>query len=212
MALEVLDFELPPIGTNAFVVVDRERAACVVVDAPLNAFSTVESLLVRNGWTLEGLLLTHGHWDHTLDGHRFAAFGARIFGHEADRILFSEPQVMNAFAMPGIEMHPVAVTDWVKQGDCIELLGRTVEAREVPGHCPGSLLFWFKDAGIAFPGDAVFRGSVGRYDLPGGDFAALEASIRRQIYTLPDETRLYPGHGPPTTVAHERANNPFVRG
>ena len=84
--------------------------------------------------------------------------------------------------------------------------------RHVPGHCPGSVLFYFATAGVAFVGDALFNGGVGRTDLPGGDYAELERSIRTQIYTLPSNTVVYPGHGPATTVGDEKSLNPFVRG
>jgi glyoxylase-like metal-dependent hydrolase (beta-lactamase superfamily II) len=83
--------------------------------------------------------------------------------------------------------------------------------RHVPGHCPGSVLFWCETEGVAFSGDAIFEGSVGRTDFPGGSMALLEKSIREQIYSLPDATELYPGHGDATTVAREKAINPFVR-
>ncbi len=84
--------------------------------------------------------------------------------------------------------------------------------RHVPGHCPGNVLFYFKSLQAAFVGDALFNGSIGRTDLPGGNFDQLEQAIREQIYTLPDTTVVYPGHGPKTTVAQERTNNPYVSG
>lgn len=212
MNLEIRDFELPPIGTNAYVVIDGSSSTCVAIDAPLNAFATVERILVKEGLKLEALLLTHGHWDHMLDGWRFNEFGTPVFAHEADQRLLSEPALMSAFSLPGLEMKPVEVSTWVGQGQKLNLLGRTVEVREVPGHCPGSVLYWFSEDEVAFSGDALFRGSIGRYDLPGGDFNTLETSIQSQIYTLPENTRIFPGHGPETSVGHERTSNPFVRG
>ncbi len=211
MNLEIRDFELPPIGTNAYLVIDREASTCVVVDAPLNAFATVERILVKEGLKLEALLLTHGHWDHMLDGWRFNEFGTPVYAHAADRMLLSEPALMTAFSLPGLEMKPVEVSHWVEQGQKLNLLGREVEVREVPGHCPGSVLYGFLDDKVAFSGDALFRDSIGRYDLPGGDFDTLKVSIQSQIYTLPGEIRIFPGHGPETTVARERTSNPFVR-
>ena len=89
-------------------------------------------------------------------------------------------------------------------------VGSDIEVRHVPGHCPGNVLFYFSDAGAAFVGDALFAGSIGRTDLPGGSFASLEKAIRTQIYTLPDETLVYPGHGPDTTVGAEKSTNPYV--
>jgi glyoxylase-like metal-dependent hydrolase (beta-lactamase superfamily II) len=94
----------------------------------------------------------------------------------------------------------------------LEVAGLRFEVRHVPGHAPGNVLFYNAEANAAFVGDAIFAGSVGRPDLPGGDWPQLENSIRTQIYTLPEGTVLYPGHGPVTTVARERATNRFVRG
>ena len=86
----------------------------------------------------------------------------------------------------------------------------TVEVREVPGHSPGSVIFYCAELGAAFVGDAIFRESIGRTDLAGGDYPALVAAIRAQIFTLPDETALLPGHGPATSVGYEKDNNPYL--
>jgi glyoxylase-like metal-dependent hydrolase (beta-lactamase superfamily II) len=211
MSMRIEAFELPPIGTNAYFIWDAEREEAVVVDAPLNAFATIEKRLVETGCKLTALLMTHAHWDHLLDGWRFNAFDTPVYGHRDDEPLFTEPNRMGRFAFGGIEMKPMAIQHWLEDGQEISLLGRKIEARHVPGHCPGSLLFWFKDEGVAFAGDAIFNGGIGRYDLPGGSFEILEKSIRERIYTLPPNTVLYPGHGPETSVEREMAANPFVR-
>jgi glyoxylase-like metal-dependent hydrolase (beta-lactamase superfamily II) len=101
---------------------------------------------------------------------------------------------------------------WVAQDERFDALGTSVEVRHVPGHCPGNVLFHLAAHKMAFVGDALFNGSIGRTDLPGGSFEQLEHAIREQIYTLPPETILWPGHGPKTTVANERAHNPYVSG
>jgi glyoxylase-like metal-dependent hydrolase (beta-lactamase superfamily II) len=99
----------------------------------------------------------------------------------------------------------------MEQGDTFAALGLQVEVRHVPGHCPGNILFYLPVAKLALVGDALFNGSIGRTDLPGGSMEILADSIRRQIYTLPEETIVYPGHGPETTVGEEKTNNPYVR-
>ncbi len=105
---------------------------------------------------------------------------------------------------------PVRIDTWVAQGDRFAALGTEVEVRHVPGHCPGNVLFYFAGARTAFVGDALFNRGIGRTDLPGGSFEQLEHSIRTQIYSLPGDTTVYPGHGPETTVAEEMAENPYV--
>ena len=107
-------------------------------------------------------------------------------------------------------LEPVAVDAWVEQGDRLLALGREFEVRHVPGHCPGNVLFYEPRAKAALVGDALFNRGVGRWDLPGGDFAVLVVSIREQIYTLPDDTVVFPGHGPRTAVGEEKTDNPYV--
>lgn len=211
MTFELIKFELPPIGTHCYAVINPDLGKVSVFDAPLNAFPTIEKLCVERGLEMEGLYLTHGHWDHTLDAHRFAGAALPIFGHKGDEHLLTDPDCMSTYAMPGLQMRPVKVTRWLDDGQKMMIAGLSVEVRHVPGHSEGSILFWFRDCGFAISGDAIFKGSVGRTDFPGCSFAQLERSIIGQIYTLPSSTRLCPGHGPETTVSLEKSSNPFVR-
>jgi glyoxylase-like metal-dependent hydrolase (beta-lactamase superfamily II) len=203
--------ELPPIGTNAIALIEPERKECVIIDAPAEAHAWAKEVVAKHGCKIVALILTHGHWDHTLDGWKFAEEGIPTYGHEEDEVMFNEPSRMANFAMPGLELKPIKIDHWISQGQKLQLLGTQMEIRHVPGHCPGNILVYLESEAAAMVGDAIFAGSIGRYDLPGGDFSVLERSIREQIYTLPDETKIYPGHGPTTTVAAEKENNPFVR-
>jgi len=208
--MEIHTFPAGPIQTNAFLLLDREARSALLIDAPHDVLEDVDSLLKESGATLEALLLTHGHWDHTGDAGAIQARGVQVHAHEADRALFENPAVQAIFMIPGYDLAPVRIDHTVTQGQRLMLAGLEIEVRHVPGHCPGNVLFYFPALASAFVGDAIFAGSVGRTDFPGGGMAMLEKSIRSQIYTLPDETRLFPGHGPATTVARERATNPFV--
>lgn len=202
-----------PIGTNAYLLTDAARGEAVLIDAPGDIVALVEPILAGEKCRLTELWLTHGHWDHIQDAAKVVrATGAKTSGHEADRHFFETPEIMSAFLSGRITLEKVAIDRWVKQGDRFEALGLPVEVRHVPGHCPGNVLFYFGTQGAAFVGDALFAGSVGRTDLPGGSRAELEQSIRGQIYTMPGETAVYPGHGPSTTVDAEKRGNPYVRG
>ncbi|MFO8026553.1 MAG: MBL fold metallo-hydrolase [Opitutales bacterium] len=203
--------ELPPIGTNAMALLEPERKECVIIDAPAEAYPWARDLADRHDCKIVALILTHGHWDHILDAWKFAREGIPTYGHAEDELMFAEPSRMAAYAMPGLEFEPVRIDHWIEQGQELDLLGTRMEIRHVPGHCPGNVLVYLRDEAAAFVGDALFAGSIGRYDLPGGDFSVLEKSIREQIYSLPDATKIYPGHGPATTVAAEKEGNPFVR-
>jgi glyoxylase-like metal-dependent hydrolase (beta-lactamase superfamily II) len=203
--------ELPPIGTNAYALIEPERKECIIFDAPERAFEWATQIAKDHDCKISGLVLTHGHWDHILEGHRFVEAGIPTYGHPKDRELFEEPEKMADFSMPGLKFLPVKIDHWIKGGDTLDLLGEQLEIRHVPGHCPGNILVYLASANLVIVGDAIFAGSIGRYDLPGGDFSVLEKSIKTQIYTLPDETTIYPGHGVSTTVGEEKRGNPFVR-
>jgi hydroxyacylglutathione hydrolase len=209
--MEIKVYSLPPIGTNAYLVLPAGSDEAIVVDAPLNAYMTVEKIMVQTGRKVSALLMTHGHWDHTLDAWRFNEAGIPVYGHRGDERLYTQPTCMSAFSIPGQRMEPVRIDHWVEQGTQLSLAGLEIEVREVPGHSVGSVLFWLKDHGVAFSGDAIFAGSIGRTDLPGGDYGQLETSIQTQIYTLPDSTRLLSGHGPETSVQTEKQSNPYFR-
>ena len=199
-----------PIETNAYLLTDVARHEAVLVDAPHDVWPEVQALLHKTGCKLVALLITHGHWDHTGDAGRIQQSGVPLFAHEEDRMFIETPECMAMFTMPGLRLDPAKIDRLVKQGDTFELLGETVEVRHVPGHCPGNVLFYFRTTGAAFVGDAIFAGSIGRTDFPRCSFEQLAHSIRTQIYTLPDNTVLYPGHGPETEVAEEKAHNPYV--
>jgi len=208
--LEIKTFELPPIGTNAYLVLDTETKLCFLFDAPMNVRYPIDNFIVKEGYTLSGLAYTHGHWDHMLDGFKFDTDKYPVFAHHADEMFFNNPATMAAFAMPGMEMNPAPVNHWLSGGEVLDVLGRQVEVRHVPGHSPGSVLFWFVDEAVAITGDVVFKQSIGRTDFPGCSFEQLEKSIKTHVFTLPDNTKLLPGHGPETNVSFEKTNNPFV--
>lgn len=202
-----------PIQTNAYLLTAPERNEAILIDAPGGIWTQVAPILERSQCRLGELWLTHGHWDHTQGAAEVVRqCGAKVRAHLDDRTLIETPEVMERFMGERLNLEPVHVDCWVGQGDKLPALGTSAEVRHVPGHCPGNVLFYFQTLGAAFVGDALFNGSIGRTDLPGGDFGRLEKSIREQIYTLPDDTSVFPGHGPRTTVGGEKTSNPYVSG
>jgi glyoxylase-like metal-dependent hydrolase (beta-lactamase superfamily II) len=202
-----------PIQTNAYLLTAPERGEAVLVDAPGGIWEIIDPILRERKCRLTELWLTHGHWDHMQGGAEVVRrTGAKVRAHKDDQMMIEQPDVMEAFMGEQLGLEPVHVDFWIKQGDRIDSLGTTAEVRHVPGHCPGNVLFYFQAFGLALVGDALFNGSVGRTDLPGGSFEQLERSIREQIYTLPSNTVIFPGHGPRTTVADEKDGNPYVSG
>lgn len=200
-----------PIQTIGYLLTEPRLGEAVLVDAPGDILARIRPLLVAENCTLKELWLTHGHWDHTQDAAKVKReTGARVRAHEDDRNLIETPELMEEFMGAKLGIEPVVVDAWVKQGDRLKALGREFEVRHVPGHCPGNILFYEPAAKAVLVGDALFNGGVGRWDFPGGDFAALARSIREQIYTLPDDTVVFPGHGARTTVGAEKTSNPYV--
>ena len=200
-----------PVETNGYLLTHPERGEALLIDAPEGIWGLIEARLQEDKCRLTELWITHGHWDHTLGAAEIVRkTGAKTTAHLADRAMFETPEIMRDFMDEDRALEPIAIDRWVEQGTRCTALGLEAEVRHVPGHCPGSVLFYFAAQRFAFVGDAIFRGSIGRVDLPGGSFEMLERSIREQIYTLPGDTTLHPGHGLCTTVEAERAGNPYV--
>ena len=202
-----------PIQTNAYLLTEPALGEAVLIDAPGAVWPEVKAILAAEKCRLTEVWLTHGHWDHMQGAAEIVrATGAKVRGHAADRAMFETPAMMERFMGTKLGLEPVKIDAWIVQGERLAALGTEAEVRHVPGHCPGNVLFYFAAAQAAFVGDALFNRGIGRTDFPGGSFEELEKSIRTQIYSLPGETAVYPGHGPATTVADEKAGNPYVSG
>lgn len=212
MSFKIHALPAGPIETNAFLLTDSERQEAILVDAPDGIDALIKPVLASEGCRLTELWLTHAHWDHMqgLDAV-VKATGAQVSAHPDDRILLETPGVMEVFLPSHIRLKAVRVDRWVTHGQALQALGRSWEVRHIPGHCPGSVLFWCATEGVAFSGDAILMGGVGRTDFPQCSFAQLARSIREHIYTLPDETVLLTGHGDATRVGVEMRENSHVR-
>jgi len=200
-----------PIQTIGYLLTESTLNEAVLVDAPGDIVEKIKPLLAREGCTLKELWLTHGHWDHTQEAAKVKReFAVQVRAHLADQSLIETPESMEEFMGAKLGLEPVKIDAFVGQGDRLTALGREFAVRHVPGHCPGNVLFYSAAAKAVFVGDALFSSGVGRWDLPGGNFEVLAKAIREQIYTLPEDTVVFPGHGPRTTVGHEKKDNPFV--
>ena len=200
-----------PIQTIGYLLTEPKLGEAVLIDAPGGVIEKIKPLLAHDGCKLVELWLTHGHWDHIQESARVKReFGVKVFAHVADRDFIEAPEKMEEFMGARLGLEPTAVDQWIAQGDHLRALGKEFEVRHVPGHCPGNVLFYSAALKAAWVGDALFNGGVGRWDFPGGSFDELAKAIRAQIYTLPDETTVYPGHGPSTTVGQEKRSNPYV--
>lgn len=200
-----------PFQANAYLVWEAAPGPAVLVDAGAEAGRLLEALR-RRDVELAAILQTHAHGDHIAAlPEVVSATGAPVYLHpDARGMLESAEENLSAFA--GIPITAPVATRPALDGDRLELLGRPVAVLHTPGHAPGSVCYHFVDDGIVFTGDALFQGSIGRTDFPGGSLETLLAGIRSRLLVLPDETVVHPGHMGATTIGRERATNPFLRG
>lgn len=197
---------------NAYVAWRRGSSAALVVDPGFDTQEIVE-ILQRHQLTLAAILNTHGHADHIAGNaamKRLAPDAPLLIGrNEAFLLSDGEANLSSPF---GLTLTSPTADRLLDDGEHFEAAGFQFQAREIPGHSPGSLVYVSRDAepGFAFVGDVLFAGSVGRTDLPGGSASTLLEGIRTKLFELPDETLVLSGHGPATTIGREKDVNPFV--
>ena len=192
---------------NAYLVSCVGSGKAIIVD-PGAAIGELLRVADESSLEVVEIVLTHGHIDH-VDGAAEAKrrTGAPIRLHPADEELYHAAPLQGQWF--GVEVEaPPPLDGYLAAGEIVTFGGCELKVRFTPGHAAGHVVL--VGEGMALVGDCVFYGSIGRTDLPGGDLATLMSSIRTEILTLPDETILYPGHGPETTVGHERATNPYL--
>jgi hydroxyacylglutathione hydrolase len=207
--LEIVRMVLGPVQTNAYLVGDLESKEAVVIDPAWEGEMILEEAAKRT-WRIMQLWITHAHFDH-LGGAGAVVRGCNpapsVAMHPADDFL---RQAQGGAPWFGMQIDPVPQPDVaLAHGQTLRLGGVEFEVRHAPGHTPGHVIFYCAQEQAAFCGDVVFQSGIGRTDLPRGDYATLITSIREQVFTLPEETRLLSGHGLETTVGIEKAYNPF---
>lgn len=210
--MQVKIFEFNPIAENTYVLYDDSHE-CVIIDA--GSFYPDEernlfNFIVGNDLVVKHVLNTHLHFDHVL-GNAFVKeqFHLDPQANKADEFLLEAmPQQLRMFGFPEVPATP-SIGKYLKENDVVEFGNQRLVVLEVPGHSPGSVAFYSAKGECVFVGDALFRGSIGRTDLVGGNYEQLIKSIREKLFTLPPETVVYPGHGAITTIKEEMTNNPF---
>lgn len=204
MILEGL--ETGPLMVNCFIVGDEESREAAVID-PGGHVEQIMSRIDAHGLKVKYIINTHSHWDHVGgNGDLKERTGAPILIHEAEASMLEHT---GATAMLfGVQVPPSPPADQLlKEGDIVEVGSIKMKVLHVPGHSPGGMALVFDE--VAIVGDAIFAGSIGRTDLPGGNYEQLISNVREKILILPDETKILSGHGPKTTVGREKRYNPF---
>ena len=208
-------FEFNPIAVNTYVLYD-ETGECVIVDAACffpNEQQELLSFINENKLVVKHLINTHLHFDHVF-GINFIEeqFDVRMKAHKADEFLLATmQQQMAMFGFPANGTYIPTIGEYIDEDDVVEFGNQKLSIMSVPGHSPGSIVFYNKEKDIVVSGDVLFNGSIGRTDLPKGDHNLLIDGIKRKLLTLPTNTVVYPGHGPATTIKDEMRMNPFLQ-
>ena len=206
-------FEFNPMAENTYVLYD-ETGECAIFDPGCYTSaerSALKNFIDRNQLRPARLINTHCHLDHVF-GNRFVAetWDLELEIHRGELpVLERYLTAAQMYGLPLAESSP-APGAFLEAGTTLTFGSTSLEILFTPGHSPASISFYCPGAGFVLAGDVLFLESIGRYDLPGGDLPVLLQSIRSQLFTLPDETLVYPGHGPATTVRHEKEYNPFL--
>lgn len=212
--MKIKRFEFNMFPVNCYVLAD-ETGEAVVIDPGCyyeEEKQALKGFIQDNKLQVKHLLCTHLHTDHIF-GTPFMLkeFGLKPEANQADEFWIEEsPKQSRMFGIK-LEENPVAIGNYLHDGDLIRFGNTTLEAIHVPGHSPGSLVYYCASDGCMFSGDVLFQGSIGRADLAGGNFDHLIENICSRLFVLPNETVVYPGHGAPTTIGIEKAENPFFR-
>lgn len=213
MPTQIQSFTCGPVSTNCFLIIciNEVQRNAVLVDAPYGCMQLVLDELQQQNVSLQAIYLTHSHWDHTADvAPLVAATGCEVYIHPLDVYRLEDPMEHTMWPLPftieGVKNHKP-----LTPGTSVNIMETTLHVLFTPGHTEGSVSFYDAERGLVYAGDTLFRESIGRTDLPGGDFLVLEQSIREQLYTLPDEVVVLPGHGNQTTIGYEKLHNPFVQ-
>lgn len=205
--MQVLKYRLGPLDNNTYLLVDEATRQTAIIDPSFDSRKIWETIQ-QEGYVLTWVLNTHAHIDHVVENRYFVGMsGAPLALHPDDQPLLDN--LAGQAKWMGIEPPLTATpTHALAHEEVISIGESTLKVVSTPGHSPGSVSFLGE--GFAIAGDALFAGCIGRTDLPGGNYNQLIASIRTQLLSLPDETRVYPGHGEETSIGEERANNPYL--
>lgn len=195
--------------TNCYFLYREGSKECIFVD-PADQGANIYKALTKNGFQIAGILLTHGHFDHIWGTKEMRELsGARLYALAGEREL-----LMNAHKNVSSQVgraYTVEADIYLQDGDELTIADMAFQVIATPGHTGGGCCYYFKEAGFLISGDTLFQESVGRTDFPTGSMSELVRSIKEKLFVLPEETKVYPGHGDSTTIGHEKRYNPFCQ-
>lgn len=209
--MNVKEFECGPVFTKTYVVFDEGTQQGIIIDAPPDSARVIVPFVRESKIQIQNIVLTHGHWDHVADALQLRRdLHAPVLYHKLDEPLILYP--MESSLAPPFQLEGCPADRFIDDGEILSIGNLSFKILFLPGHSEGHIGLFEFHSSILFPGDVIFKESIGRTDLPGGDYRTLIHSIFENIFTLPENTAIYPGHGLRTTLQYERRYNPFLRG
>lgn len=206
--MKIQNFVLGMVGTNCYLVVNEEEKQCILIDPAVYSGEIAEQIR-REGLDLRAILLTHGHFDHIMgiDGFRKEFPEIPVYAHREEEALLKDAS-MNASLEFG-RQYTFSGAAYAEDGDVLDLAGMQFRVIHTPGHTIGGCCYYLPEEKVLFSGDTLFRESIGRTDFPTGNSSQLMRSVRKKLFTLPEDTVVYPGHMEATTIGDELKYNPY---
>lgn len=212
--MEIAIFQLSLFGINTYLVFDPETKDCAIIDPGMSnpeEEKAIDNFIEQKGLRLTHIINTHLHIDHVAGiPHILKNYDVPVLAHKGDEKLGQRIDVQADVFGLNIRMGSLEISQYIEDGDKIKIGNDELEVISVPGHSKGSICLYNNKGGWLISGDALFQGSIGRTDLPGGNYKELIDSITEKLLSLPDSTVVFPGHGPSTTIGDEKRSNPFL--
>lgn len=212
--MQVAVFQFDLFGINTYLVFDPETKKCAVIDPGMSnpdEEKAIENFIAEKGLTLTQIINTHLHIDHVAGiPYLREKFDAPVLAHKDDEFLGNAIGLQAKSFGLDLDLDNIEISEYIKAGDVIKIGNGELKVISVPGHSKGSVALYDPEGKFLISGDALFKGSIGRTDLPGGNYRELIESIENELLTLPEDTVVLPGHGPASTIGAEKRTNPFL--
>lgn len=205
--IEIKSMTLGMVATNCYLIINKETKEALLVDPADNALR-ISNVIEENGCTLKAILLTHGHFDHIMALNDLKKkYNVPVYAHEEEEDVLKQSS-LNMSGMVG-QIYTTQADIYVKDGEHLKLAGLDVIVLHTPGHTKGGACYYFPEEKVLMSGDTLFHCSIGRTDFPTGSMSQLVRSVKEQLFVLPDDVQVYPGHDSVTSIGYEKQYNPF---
>lgn len=205
--IEIKSMTLGMVATNCYLIINKETKEAILVDPADNALR-ISNVIEENGCTLKAILLTHGHFDHIMALNELKKrYNVPVYAHEEEEDVLKQSS-LNMSGMIG-QIYTTQADIYVKDGEHLKLAGLDIIVLHTPGHTKGGACYYFPEEKVLMSGDTLFHCSIGRTDFPTGSMSQLVRSVKEQLFVLPDDVQVYPGHDSVTSIGYEKQYNPF---